>query len=536
MSAVADVEYLLIGSGVAASTVAMRLLAHDPDTSILMLEAGDEIPSKDRRAWWDFVVTGALPYDYTYDDDAQVSYTGNTPWRMNGSRVTAYGGTTMHWGGWALRMKPEDFRLRTNTGKGGDWLVGYDELEGYYCEAERHLSVCGDPADISVPRSEPFPLPPYPWLAADLEMFEGFAASGATPARMPLARFRKCMTTGTCRYCPLGARFSGQYVNDDLRAGGYPNFEIRTQATVTGIRLDSRRRARGVSYIDRSARGNGEVRQVDAAKVIICAGAFESPKLLMMSGRPFYDHGIGNDAGNVGRYLVSHSFLSVRGTAPSNPDRVISEYGFPTLMSRSLDDETRQATGKIFMFRNQNTPGGNWAQLMQAGKTRAQIDAIATGPRHIGISAFYEEFGVCGNYLRPIAGRFDRFGLPLMEIHFDRTTEVTKNAHLRLAEMEEIFRAIPDYVLDEKGSKFEGAAGFHASGTCRMSRTPEDGVTDGDLRVHGMDNLYVCSNAVFPSVGAVNPTLTLTALAFRLADHLAGGRPAPVAASREGVA
>lgn len=69
----------------------------------------------------------------------------------------------------------------------------------------------------------------------------------------------------------------------------------------------------------------------------------------------------------------------------------------------------------------------------------------------------------------------------------------------------------------------EGAAGFHASGTCRMAATPDQGVTDGDLRVHGMENLYVLSNAVFPSVGAVNPTLTLVALAFRLADHLDGG-------------
>ena len=60
----------------------------------------------------------------------------------------------------------------------------------------------------------------------------------------------------------------------------------------------------------------------------------------------------------------------------------------------------------------------------------------------------------------------------------------------------------------------------HAASTCRMSKDPKDGVVDGDLRVHGTDNLYVCSNAVYPNLGAINPTDTVTALAFRLGDHL----------------
>ncbi len=54
-----------------------------------------------------------------------------------------------------------------------------------------------------------------------------------------------------------------------------------------------------------------------------------------------------------------------------------------------------------------------------------------------------------------------------------------------------------------------------------MSSSDTDGVVDANLRVHGTDNLYVCSNAVFPNVTAVNPTLTLGALAVRLAEHIA---------------
>ncbi|MEH2676507.1 MULTISPECIES: GMC oxidoreductase [Bradyrhizobium] len=60
----------------------------------------------------------------------------------------------------------------------------------------------------------------------------------------------------------------------------------------------------------------------------------------------------------------------------------------------------------------------------------------------------------------------------------------------------------------------------HAASTCRMSDSPEHGVVDSNLRVHEMDNLFVCSNAVFPNLGSINPTLTLTALSFRLAKHI----------------
>ena len=63
--------------------------------------------------------------------------------------------------------------------------------------------------------------------------------------------------------------------------------------------------------------------------------------------------------------------------------------------------------------------------------------------------------------------------------------------------------------------------GAHASATCRMSRSDTDGVVDPNLQVHGTDNLYVCSNAVFPSIAAANPTLTVSALAVRLATHFA---------------
>ena len=112
-----DYDYVIVGSGIAATLVCDRLLEANPLTSILMLEAGGRIPSRDRRSWWDLVLGGRTPYEATYDDDnprqrvsGKLLY-GQHTLGLRESRVRAYGGSTMHWGGWSLRFKEEDFEL-----------------------------------------------------------------------------------------------------------------------------------------------------------------------------------------------------------------------------------------------------------------------------------------------------------------------------------------------------------------------------------------------------------------------------------------
>ena len=518
------VDYLLVGSGVASASIATRLLERNPGASILVLEAGPRVPSRDRRLWWDYVATGQLPYENTYDETKNDISTGNTAWQMRQTRMMIFGGTTVHWGAWTPRMKPEDFYLFTNTGGGGDWLVDYDDLETYYCDAEDFLGVGGDSEERWTRRSRPFPLPPFPYLEADEEFIEAFHENGIVPGRMPVARFNRCMTTGTCRYCPVGARYNAQNTHEALEAAEeYAAFEVRTHCVVSRILVDGKRRAKGVEYVrmseDYSTRTNATV---FANTVILCAGAIESPKLLQLSTSAEWESGIGNDHDLVGRYLVSHSFIGVIGTAVANPRKLITEFDFPTLMSRTYDTESYQEGGKLLLFRDQVLPGpqGGWVSMMHQNQSREAMDAAAEGPRQTGLSAFFEEKGVKTNYVRVRPERTNQFGLPLTEVHFSRTEQVMLNMNRRLALLTEIFSSMSAYTQSE--TTLEGAVGYHASGTCRMGATPEDGVVDGDLRVHGMDNLYVCSTAVFPSVGAVNPTLTLVAMAFRLADHLNG--------------
>jgi choline dehydrogenase-like flavoprotein len=77
-----------------------------------------------------------------------------------------------------------------------------------------------------------------------------------------------------------------------------------------------------------------------------------------------------------------------------------------------------------------------------------------------------------------------------------------------------LFTAQPDWREAEIGW------GNHHMGTTRMAADPRQGVVDADGKVHGLANLYIAGSSVFPTGGPVNPTLTIVALAIRLADHL----------------
>jgi choline dehydrogenase-like flavoprotein len=522
-----DYDYILIGSGVAATLVADRLLEENALASILVLEAGKRIPSRNRRSWWNLVLDRKAPYVSTYDrddkeDPQRESHTvGNTFWGFRESRVRAYGGSTMHWGGWALRYKEEDFHCRTNTGRGANWPFGYDTLESWYALAEQMLGVGGSDLGQTGPRrSGGFPLPHYPWSANEAELAaKAFPAIGLVPGYMPIARFKRCMTTGTCKYCPIGARYSAQDHFDELLfEPRHRNIHLRTEAPVRRI-LAERHRAYGVEYFD-AAQQDWTV--AHGQRIIVCAGTYESTKLLLASTTPEWPAGLGNRYDQVGRFIVTHLMMMVEATRPDNTDRLFQEYDFPTLMSRTWDTETRQAEGKVFVFNNRGLPRIDFENMMVAGKTREEIDAVAAGARKAGLHAFIEEFGDAENRLT--IGKGTGFlGLPQTRINFTRRSPPAFHRTVERVKLELLngLKAA-GYVPPDKLST-ENPRGDHASGTCRMGVSPDTSVVNSDLAVHAIENLYVCSNAVLPNAAAVNPTLTLAALALRLGTRLAVG-------------
>jgi choline dehydrogenase-like flavoprotein len=108
-------------------------------------------------------------------------------------------------------------------------------------------------------------------------------------------------------------------------------------------------------------------------------------------------------------------------------------------------------------------------------------------------------------------------GLPQTSVDYSADTDFKDRMAEIKASVQKIYAAMDAELTDDASVDWRAD---HAACTCRMSSDPSEGVVNKDLQVHGMDNVFVCSNAVFPNLGAINPTLTLTALALRLAHFL----------------
>lgn len=526
-----NVDTIVIGSGVAASAISQRLLEKDPKASILMLEAGTRVKTKDFAIWENYLITGRLPYESFWDlqypqkdSRGENASVGRTEIPLNGARVFAYGGSTLHWGGWAFRLKPEDFRLRTNAGKGADWPIGFEDLEPYYCEAEGYLAVSGDSEDATVPRSKAYPFPAFPSTLEDRPLAQALDGLGISRSSMPIARrgiskvpsrHAPCQTTGTCKYCPFGARYVASNYLDDIREwNDYPNFEVRVGAIVEKIYSSSKQLVAGVEFIDAST---GSTERVDARRIIVAAGTIESAKLLQRSISSDWPSGLGNESDMLGRHFITHPYFIYTGKTKGNPLKLQPEMNFPTLVSRHFDSEAEQAGGKFLLVNPPDAVPISLAKRMQAGYSRSEIDAYVTGPGRIQLHGMVEVFGEPQNRISNLDRRNH---LGLLETTVDYGADAAFSARMDSikSHVERIFSAMDSELLGDASISWRAD---HAASTLRMSSDPATGVVDPDLRVHGVDNLFVCSNGVFPSLGAINPTLTLTALALRLGDHLA---------------
>jgi choline dehydrogenase-like flavoprotein len=132
-----------------------------------------------------------------------------------------------------------------------------------------------------------------------------------------------------------------------------------------------------------------------------------------------------------------------------------------------------------------------------------------------------------------LSDRTDRFGVPQLRIDW-RIDSREKESLCRLHRLIQQKLALQnagslESALDSLADAWPvaGDSGHHL-GTTRMHHSPKCGVTDPDGRVHSVRNLYVSGSSVFPTSGHANPTLTIVALAIRLAEHLKGLQPSHV--------
>ncbi len=505
---------VIVGSGLAGSLMARYFSALD---GVVILDCGPGIPMADPGWWFHQVARGGgtsnAPYAAYYDQPDDFVATGEHPWNIVGGRIFGAGGTTLHWGGWVPRFMPEDFALYSNTGQGIDWPFGYNDLEPFYTQAEQYLGASGNSDDQQPPRSRPYPYGAAPYPISAGPFIKAFEQLGIGYGHLPMARYGKaqgevgpCRTTGTCDYCPVGGRFTGDQPLALL--SGNAHVSLRLDAVVTAIRMRSKQQVAGVTYTDLKT---GCSVELDAQAVILCGGAFEIPKLLQTSRSSFWPNGIGNDSDLVGRFVSATQFFFASGIR-ANPLTFEEELGFPSLCSRAFDTPAYQRKGKFFISMNYETPNTDLGLLMAQGQTVEQIRAACSAPAAFQLYGNLSALPQYSNRVSATTG-YTRFGLP--------RTLIDTPMPLYDPAAAQGYVGILQHVLTKMGCQnvtwgTYPQRGDHVACTTRMANDESAGVVSPELQVFGVDNLFVVSNSVMPTLPAANPTLTLVALAMRV--------------------
>ncbi len=305
----AESDVAIVGSGIVATAIAHTLV--QKGHRVAMFEKGKDYPYPYMEQFQEEGLN--LYYRGTHElapDLRKLTTAGSYRRDLNRERHMVVGGQATRWSGISLRKQQSEFRTRTQFGYGSDWPISYKDLEPYYCQAEAFLGVSGTDEDnpFAPPRSKPLPLPPFPLTYADQLMAERMKAKGIHLHSTPQARARKpydgrpaCVNFGQCATCPIGARYSPQHHLKLAMDTGL--VKLFTETSVRRVIVDKQGRAQALLVRQNGAPTDQEF---PAKVIIIAAGAIESSRLLLLSGKDHPGPGLGNDAGAVGKNFSLH--------------------------------------------------------------------------------------------------------------------------------------------------------------------------------------------------------------------------------------
>jgi choline dehydrogenase-like flavoprotein len=488
-----------------------------------LAEAGLDVVGIEAGPFWDTdrdFVSDEREMEKTKWNDPRISL-GNDPLDLGGGTSgKGVGGGTLHYTMMSLRMHPSDFRTKSNDGVGVDWPIDYSELEKYYLEIEENLPISGPDDFPWVERSKGYPMRAHRQSCVDAKFKAGAQKLGIRVAPCPLALITEplsgrqpCINRGFCEQgCKPKAKSSTliTYIPRGIKAGG----KVLSRAMVTKINLDdSGKNVTGIVYVK-----DGKEHRLDCDILILSAFTIETPRLLLNNKGAHHPQGLANSSGTIGKYLMCHTDHVVYAKF-KDPLYV---YRNPPIASISEDFcETDP--------QNDFVRGYSIAPYCGRPISFAQLAASARpdlwGQKLLDFMQeynFWLQIGMIGEVLPEEKNRVtlsaekDELGLPIPEAVFSLGENENKMIAAAYQKMEKIMEAAGAIEM------FRAPLLVHLVGTTRMGDDPATSVVDKNLKAHDLSNLYICGNSVFPTSGAVNPTLTTQALAARLASHLIG--------------
>ena len=513
-------DVIVIGSGPGGGTLASRLAP--TGKRILILERGDYLKREAEN--WDVDAVfnkGRYKTNETWFDGAGDPFNPGIHYYV--------GGNSKVYGSALVRLRREDFGdLRHSTGVSPAWPVGYDVFDPYYLEAEALYRVHGrrgeDPTEPNA--AAPFPYPPVEHEPHIARLSEAWRRQGLNPFHLPLGILldqkpgtgdplpgSACIRCGAFDGfpCLTNGKADSQIVCVDPTLARYPNVTLLTGAYASRLETDpSGRTITGVRVTR-----DGEEERYTADIVVVACGALNSALLFLRSATGAHPEGLANGSDQVGRNYMRHMQSALLAISKQRNDTVFQK----TLAMTDFYFGTSawpypmgfvQMCGKVHgeQVRGQAIPA--WLNFLP----NLPFDALADHTIDLWLSS--EDLPSSENRIT-----LDRDGKVTLAM-----IETNAIAHQKLVAATE---AMMDASND--GGALSGRSFYvkkliaidgvsHQAGTLRFGSDPKASVLDLDCKTHEIDNLYVADSSFFPSVGAVNPTLTIIANALRVADHI----------------
>ena len=460
---------------------------------------------------------------------------GSIRYPLNVLRAKGVGGSTLHWGGEALRFIASDFEMHSRYGVADDWPVTYEEIEPYYVRAEREMGVAGaDDNPFASHRSADFPLPAFPFSVGDKIMQPTLDRMDIPMHAVPWARNSQpydgrpaCAAFATCgkyRICPISAQYTSE--GHIARAEQTGNLTLIAEAQVRRLFTNNNHRVTHAVYTDTNLVDH----QIRARLFVVATHCVETPRLLLLSENNNFPQGMANGSGQVGKRFMERPAIAYSGRIPK--EIFTHRIGFHTAESHRYVDQPDRADRAAFKLSFGTSGGADPASIAAGsgkwGDSLAEDVSAAFGD-NVRVTASFEQLPDERNSISLDPTIQDAFGDPAPRVdlnYFDYEYAGFNNG-------EQICREILESLKVESfaDSRDMGFAG-HPMGTCRMGDDPANSVVDRDLKAHELSNLFLVGSSVFVTGSSLQPSLTIGALALRASDHIIAQARQPRAFSK----